>query len=314
MKLHIISGSSHKTFATAVCKTLDIKQTRITSKVFSNGNRFVAIDESIRNGDVFVIQTQAPCVSEHIMELLLIIRTLRDASAGRVTAVLPYLPYSRSDKKDQPRVCIAARLVADLLQSAGANRVITMELHAPQIQGFFSVPCDHVLASPALAAHLKKNWKLQDTVLVASDAGAAKMVKRFADALSLPIAIMDKRREGNDEDVSIRGVVGDVRGKKTLLIDDETATGKTLVRDAEFLAAQAGATEVNACVSHAAFDETGAKRLMASPIRRIVMTDTIPQQGLSKDRFEIVSVAPIFAECIRRVHEGQSIKTLNEIP
>ena len=314
MHLRIISGSSHKTFAAELTKKLRIEETPIISKKFSNGNRFVSIEASVRGDDVFVVQTQVPEVSEHLMELFMLLRTLHDASAGRITAVLPYFPYARSDKKDQPRVCITARLLADLLETAGADRVMTMELHAPQIQGFFSIPCDHLMAAPILVTHLQKTWNLDDYVLVAGDAGAAKLVKRFADGLDLPIAIMDKRRIGNIEEVTIRGVVGDVRKKHALLIDDETSTGKTLIRDAEFLLSkEAGALSVDACVIHAAYDTDSAKRLAASSIRRLVTTDTIPAPALPEGRHEIVSVAPLFAECIRRVHDGESITPLNQI-
>jgi ribose-phosphate pyrophosphokinase len=313
MNLRIIGGGSHKAFAAAICKQLGISETPTTSKLFSNGNRFLSIDESVRGDDVFVIQSQVPPVGEYLMELFIYLRTLRDASAGRITAVLPYFPYARSDKKDQPRVCISARLLADLMSEAGANRVITMELHAPQIQGFFSVPCDHLLSAPPLVRHLRKHWNLENYTLVAGDAGAAKMVKRFADGLNLPVAIMDKRRSGNNEEVSIKGVIGDVTGKKALIIDDETSTGKTLVKDATFLLTTAGALSVDACVAHAAFDAEGAKRLADSPIRRFITTDTIPSAPLPNDRYDVVTVTDTFAECIRRVHQDLSLQSLNEV-
>lgn len=313
MKLRIIGGSSHKEFTTAICRHLGVTETMSVSKCFSNQNRFVAIEEPVRGDDVYVIQTQSPPVDAHLMELLIYIRTLREASAGRITAVLPYFPYARSDKKDQPRVGITARLVADLIASAGANRVITMDLHAPQIQGFFSIPCDHLMAAPDIVRHLRERWDLSNYALVAGDAGAAKMMKWYADGLRLPVAIMDKRREGNNEQVTILGVIGDVRGKRTLIIDDETVTGRTLIQDAEFLMQQGGAVSVDACVVHAVLGVDAAERLNASPIQRLLATDTVPLQGKLLKQCELVTVAPRFAECIRRVHGNESIHSLNQI-
>ena len=208
---------------------------------------------------MYVIQTQFPPVDEHLMELLIYIRTLRDASAGRITAVMPYFPYARSDKKDHPRVCIAARLIADLVETAGADRVIIMEMHSPQMQGFFSIPCDHLVSGPEIVHHLRKNWDMADYCLVAGDAGAAKMLKLYADGLQLPVAIMDKRREGNNEQVTIKGIIGEVRGKKILLLDDETSTGRTLMKDADFLLKYGGALSVDACFVHAALGPSAAR-------------------------------------------------------
>ncbi len=312
MNIRVIGGSSHKKFTQNICQTLGIEETRSSSQLFSNGNRFISIDEPVRGDDVYVIQTQAPSVDEHLMELLIYIRTLRDASAGKITAVLPYLPYARSDKKDQPRVCISARLIADLLEAAGANRVVIMEMHSHQIQGFFSIPCDHLIAAPEIVDYIKTNWQLSNTCLVAGDAGAAKMMKHYADRLQLPVAIMDKRRDGNNEQVTIKGVIGDVRGKRALLIDDETSTGRTLIRDADYLLSQGGATGVDACFVHAALGMEGAHALNASRIERFITTDTIPSEHLQIKSCTVVSVAKKFAECIRRIHANESIHSLND--
>jgi len=313
MTLRIIGGSSHKQFTKAVCAHLGIEETKSTSVVFSNDNRFLTIDEPVRGDDVFVIQTQAPPVDAHIVELLIYIRALRDASAGRITAVMPYMPYSRSDKKNQPRIAITARLLADLLQSAGANRALIMDMHAPQIQGFFSFPCDHLIGAPDIVRHLKETWNLENYCLVAGDAGAAKMLKHFADGLNLPIAIMDKRRDKNDETVLIKGVIGDVRGKHALIIDDETQSGGTLIKDAEFLLQTAGTLSVDACVIHPALGPRASERLNASPINRIITTDTIPTGEHHLNHHEVVSVTKKFAECIQRIHNDESIKSLNDI-
>ncbi|MBI4993211.1 MAG: ribose-phosphate pyrophosphokinase [Candidatus Magasanikbacteria bacterium] len=313
MPLKIISGSSHKNFARKIFAHLGIAETKITSKIFSNENRFVTIDEAVRGDDMFVIQTQATPVDSHVMELLILIRTLRDASAERITVVMPYFPYARSDKKDQPRVCIAARLLADMIEKAGANRILTMELHSPQIQGFFSIPCDHLLAAPDIIKFLKQNWNLTNCVLVAGDSGAVKMIKPYADNLNLPTAVMDKRREGNDETVRIKGVIGEVRNKNVLLLDDETTSGGTLVENAEYLTKQAGALKVDACFIHPTFNDKGVEKLNNSPIQKFLFTDTIPLNGKPIRNYEIISVAKRFAEMIKRIHDNESVKSLNDV-
>lgn len=313
MKLKIIGGSSHKEFTKKVCENLGIIETKATFHTFSNDNQFISIDEPVRGDDVYVIQTQAPPGDKHLMELFILIRTLRDASASRITAVLPYLPYVRSDKRDQPRVAISARLVADLLQSAGANRVLTMDLHSPQIQGFFSIACDQLVAAPNIIDYLKNNWRLDNYCLVAGDVGAAKMLKLYADGLQLPVAIMDKRREGNNETVTIKGVIGEVKNKHILIIDDETQTGGTLIRDAEYLIELAGVLSVDACVVHPALGISAAEKLNNSPIKRFITTDSIPTAQHNLKNHEIVSVTKKFAESIQRIHENKSLKSLNEI-
>ncbi len=313
MDLKIFSGGSHPELATSICHHLGVPLGASTSQVFSNDNRFLTIDEPVRGADVFVVQTSCAPVDSNFFELLMFIRTLRDASAGRITAVTPYFPYARSDKKDQPRICLTARLAADLLMAAGANRVLTMDLHAPQIQGFFSIPCDHLLAAPLLINHLKNNWDLSNYVLVAGDAGAAKLLKIYADALDLPVAIMDKRRGGNDEKPVIKGIIGDVTGKRVLLIDDEIASGRTLIRDAEFLQREAGVSAVDACAVHPVLGGNAVADLNASVINRFVITNTIPTMGKILNKTEVVDISQVFAECIRRVHENESIKSLNDV-
>ncbi len=311
--LKIIGGSSHKEFTKKICEQLKISETKSNLFSFSNGNHFVTIDEPVRGDDIFVIQTQTRNCDSDLMELLIIIRTLRGASAGRITAVMPYLPYSRSDKKDQPRVCITARLVADLLESAGANRALIMEMHSPQIQGFFSIPCDHLTGAIDIINHLKTNWDLTNYVIIAGDAGAAKMVKRYADGLNLPVAMMDKRRIGNDETVIIKGVIGEVANKKALIIDDETLSGGTLIADTKFLLENTGVISVETALVHANLGLGAAEKLNASPIKRFVITDTIPQKPGTLRDCEIVSVTNRFAEMIKRIHNNESVKSLNDI-
>ncbi|PLX26144.1 ribose-phosphate pyrophosphokinase [Candidatus Parcubacteria bacterium] len=312
MSLKIIGGSSHKGFVKKICEHLDIEETQTSSITFSNGDKFVTVDEAVRGDDVFVIQTHTTPVHIHIMELLMYIRTLRDASAKRITAVLPYFSYARSDKKDQPRICITAKLIADMLQTAGANRVLIMEMHSAQLHGFFGVPCDHLIAAPDIIKHLKQNWDLSNYVLVAGDSGAAKMMESYADSLDLPVAMMDKRRIGNDEKVKIKGVIGDVQNKKCLIIDDETLSGGTLIEDAEFLLNSAGAVSVDACFIHANLGVGASEKLNNSPITKFITTDTIPSDHHNLRDLEIVSVSKRFAEIISKIHKNESVKSINE--
>lgn len=313
MQLKIIGGSSHKEFTKKICEHLAIPETKSTSFTFSNDNRFITIDEPVRGDDVFIIQTQMQPVDAHLVELLMYIRTLRDSSAGRITVVMPYFPYIRSDKKDQPRICITAKLVADLLQTAGANRVVTMEMHSPQTQGFFNIPCDHLISAPDITNYLKINWDLSNYVLVAGDSGAAKMLEPYADSLHLPVAMVDKRRIGNDEKVKIKNIIGNVTGKKCLIIDDETLSGGTLIEDAKYLIEQAGAISVDACFIHANLGKDAGEKLNNSLIKKFVTTDTIPSQHHNLRNLEIVSVTKRFAEMIRRIHNNESVRSLNNI-
>jgi ribose-phosphate pyrophosphokinase len=309
--LKIISGSSHKKFSADICQHLGIEETKTNSFTFSNDNRFVSIEEPVRGADVFVIQTQIQPVDAHIMELLMLIRTLRDSSANRITAVMPYFPYIRSDKKDQPRICITAKLITDMLETAGANRVLIMEMHSPQTQGFFNIPCDHLISAPDIIEYLKTNWDLENYVLVAGDSGAAKMIEPYADALHLPIAMMDKRRIGNDEKVKIKNVIGDVRGKKVLIIDDETMSGGTLIEDANYLVSEGGALSIDVCFVHANLGKNAGERLNNSIIQRFITTDTIPCSQQIRN-LETVSVTKRFSEMIRRIHDNESVHSLNK--
>jgi len=247
------------------------------------------------------------------MELLLLIRALRDASTERITAVLPYLPYIRSDKKDQPRICIGARLMADLLEKAGVDRILIMEMHSPQIQGFFSIPTDHLIAAPDIVNYLKQNWNLENYVLVAGDSGAAKMIQPYADNLHLPVAIMDKRRLDNEEKVVIKGIIGDVTGKKILLIDDETTSGGTLIENAKYLTEHAQVESVDACFVHATLGKDAAEKLNNSPIQKFVTTNTIPSEHYHLRNLEVVSVTKRFSEFIKRIHENKSVKSVNDL-
>ena len=307
-RLKIFSGSSHRRLAEDICYNLDIPLGRSRHVQFSNQNMMIQIMENVRECDVFVIQTSAPPVNEGIMELLIMIDALKHASAARITAVLPYFPYARSDKKDKPRISIPARLMADLLQTAGAHRVLTMDLHSPQIQGFFRFPVDQLKADKLICDHILKK-DLSNTVLVAGDAGQAKELGEYASRLKLPMAIVDKRRFGDDEKPRALNVIGDVDGKHCLIVDDEVASGGTLIEAATFLRKR-GAASVEATCVHPVLSGNATDRIMQSEISNLLVTDSIPVEGKTFDKLEVLAVAPMFAKAIRRIHEGDSVSGL----
>lgn len=305
-RLKVFAGSSHPGLAQEICKCLGIPLGAVTTTRFSNENLKVKIEENVREQDVFVVQTAAPPLSENIVELLILLDALTHASARRVTVVLPYFPYARSDKKDEPRISITARLMADLLATAGADRVLTVDLHSPQIQGFFSTPADQLTAVPALCARLREEGRAE--VVVAADVGEAKDAGHFARRLDLPIAIIDKRRSGDDERAEAVAVIGDVEGKHCLLVDDEIATGGSLFSATDFLLGH-GARSVSAAVVHPVLSGYAVERLGASPLERLVVTNTIPLRQTSP-KIETLSIAPLLAEAITRIHDGRSISAL----
>jgi ribose-phosphate pyrophosphokinase len=305
--LKVFSGSSHPALAQEICQCLGLPMGTISTRRFSNENLKVKIEENVREQDVFVVQTAAPPLSEHIVELLILLDALRHASAHRVTAVLPYFPYARSDKKDEPRISITARLMADLLATAGANRVLTLDLHSPQIQGFFSMPADQLTAVPVLCERLAADG-LENAVVVAADVGEAKDAGRFARKLGLPIAIIDKRRSGDDERAEAVAVIGRVAGRHCLLVDDEIATGGTIFSAAEFLLSS-GAESVSAAVVHPVLSGRAVDRLEASSLTRLLVTNSMPI-GARSPKIEVLSVAPLLAEAIARIHDGRSVSAL----
>lgn len=309
MGLKVFSGSSHPALAQEVARALGIPVGVANTTRFSNENLKVRVEENVREEDVFVVQTACPPLSENIIELLILLDALKHASAKRVTAVLPYFPYARSDKKDEPRISITARLMADLLATAGADRVLTMDLHSPQIQGFFSMPADHLTAVPVLCDYLKKR-DLQNSVVVAADVGEAKDAGRFAKRLHLPIAFIDKRRHADDENAHAVALVGDVRGKHCWLVDDEMATGGTIFSATDFLL-EHGAQSVSAAVVHPVLSGRALERFSDSKLDRLVVTNTLPiALGRALDRIEVLSVAPLLATAITRIHDGRSVSEL----
>lgn len=308
-QLKIFSGGSHPALARDICNYLGVPLGNSHTIEFSNENMMVQIDENVRECDVFVVQTSCPPVHKNLFELLMTIDALRSASAARITAVMPYFPYIRSDKKDRPRISITARLVADLVETAGANRVLTMDLHTPQAQGFFRIPVDQLMAAAPICDRLRRE-DIRDWVMVAADAGEAKDIGRYANRLDLPIAIVDKRRTGDDEKPKAVNLIGDIEGKTALIVDDEIASGGTLVEASAFLKSK-GATRVIAAATHPVFSGSIKERLDTGFVESVLVTDTIPipPERLS-EKVEVLSVAGLFAKAISRIHDGRSVSSL----
>lgn len=308
-KLKVFSGSAHLKLAQEICGLLEIELGKLSVHKFANDNIKVKIEENVRNADVFVVQPSTIPVNEGLMELLIIIDAVKHASANRITAVVPYYPYARSDKKDEPRISITARLVADLLDMAGADRILTMDLHSPQIQGFCRIPADQLLALPLLCDYFQRKLG-DDHVVVAPDAGGVKMVAGYASRLHLPLAIIDKRRFADDDKAAVLNIVGDVKGKKAIIFDDEISTGGTLVEAAEELCSF-GATEVSAGIVHPVLVGKAIQNLSGSKLKELVVTNTLPVPPEKKlDKITVLSVAPLFAEAIKRIHDGESVSAL----
>jgi ribose-phosphate pyrophosphokinase len=307
--LKVFSGSSHQALAREICQCLDLPLGQLHTTRFSNENLKVKIEENVREEEVFVVQTACPPLSENIVELLILLDALKHSSARRVTAVLPYYPYARSDKKDEPRISVTARLIADLLATAGADRVLTVDLHSPQIQGFFAMPSDHLTAVPVLCEFLRTE-DLSGTVVVAADVGEAKDAGRFAKRLDLPLAFIDKRRYGDDEKAQAVALIGDIKDRRCLLVDDEIATGGTIFEATQFLLSQ-GARSVSAAVVHPVLSGRAIERLAASPLERLVVTNTLPiPPARMSPKIQVLSVAPLLAEAITRIHDGRSVSSL----
>ena len=308
-ELKVFTGNGHPELAQSVCEYLDIPLGQAEVFKFANDNSFVQIRENIRQRDVFIIQPTCYPVNDNLMELLIMIDAFKRASAGRITAVVPYYGYGRTDKKDQPRVPITARLVADLLTAAGADRLLTVDLHAGQIQGFFNIPVDELTTLPLMGQHFADK-ELQDLVVVAVDIGISKKARDMAERLGAPLAIIEKRRTGNDDKNETMNVIGDVKGKIALTFDDEIDTGGTIVNAAKALSEQ-GVKEVYACVTHPVLSRNAAELMANSEFKEVVVTDTIPMSAEKRNgKFTVLSVAPLLGEAIYRIHKGQSVGDL----
>jgi ribose-phosphate pyrophosphokinase len=304
----VLSGSAHRPLATDICAGLGVPLSPVEIRRFSNDCLYVQLQENCRQREVYVVQPLVPPTQEHLMELLLMLDAARGASAAQVTAVIPHYAYARSDKKDASRISIAGRLVADMLQTAGADRVLTMTLHAPQVHGFFSMPVDHLTAIGELADHFKAH-DLDNTVVVSPDLGNAKTATQFARLLGLPVAAGSKQRLADDK-VVIDAIVGDVRGKRAIILDDEIATGGSIIELLEKLAEQDCPDAAVAC-THGLFAGKAVQRLRDHPlVSEVVTTDTVPPPIDDWPELTVRSVAPLFAEAIKRIHGGESISSL----
>jgi ribose-phosphate pyrophosphokinase len=304
----IYAGNANRPLAERICRYLKTDVGAVEVFQFANENIFVRVLENVREQDVFLVQPTSRPVNQSIMELLIMIDAFKRASAGRITAVIPYYSYGRSDKKDQPRVPITARLVADMLTVAGADRVLTMDLHQGQIQGFFSIPVDELTAVNLLSAHIKA--KQLDDLVIVSELGFAKKARNFAELLQAPLAIVEKRRLGNQDRTEVMNIIGDVDGKNAVIIDDEIDTAGSLMEAVGALQA-AGARQIYSCATHGVFSGAALERIAASPLTEVIVTDTIPlPPGADDPRITVLSVAPLFGEAIRRIHRGESVGAL----
>ncbi|MEE8419378.1 MAG: ribose-phosphate pyrophosphokinase [Dehalococcoidales bacterium] len=308
-ELKVFSGNAHPGQAKAVADYLKIPLGNCEVFEFSNENIFVRILDNVRERDTFIIQPICSPVNKNLVELLIMIDALKRASAGRITAVMAQYAYGRSDRKDQPRIPITARLVADLLTAAGANRVLTVDLHSAQIQGFFNIPVDELTALYILSDYFEKR-KLQDMVVVAADFGISKRARDVAARLNAPLAIIEQRRVDNADNKEALNIIGDVKGKAALIFDDEITTGGTLTNVVSVIL-ERGAREVYACATHPVFSGPAIERIAASPVKEVVVTDTVPIPAEKKlDKITVLPMAPLLGEAISRIHSGQSIGAL----
>ena len=304
----VYTGNANPELARNICRYLNINLGRAEVFEFANENIFVRIVDNAREKDVFLIQPTSRPVNKSIMELLIMIDAFKRASAGRITAVVPYYGYGRSDKKDQPRVPITARLIADMVTVAGANRLLTVDLHQGQIQGFFNIPVDELTAVHLLSSHFRR-MQLENLVVV-TDLGFAKRARNFAALLEAPLAIVEKRRIGNQDRTEVLNVIGDVRGKRAIIVDDEIDTAGTLIQIVNALQRE-GVTEMYACATHAILSDPSVERIDQSQLREVVVTDSVPIPPEKRGgKIKVISLAPLIAEAIVRIHRGQSVGAL----
>jgi ribose-phosphate pyrophosphokinase len=310
-ELKVFTGNAYPALAQAIAEYLGIPLGKCEVFEFSNENIFVRILENVRQRDTFVIQPLSSPVNKNLVELLIMLDALKRASAGRITAVIPYYAYGRTDKKDQPRVPITARLIADLLTVAGANRVLTVDLHAEQIQGFFNIPVDELTALYLLSNYFKEKT-FDDLVVVATDIGTSKRARDLAAKLNAPLAIMEKRRLGNVGQTETLNVIGEVEGKVALTVDDEIDTAGSLVNTVSTLQ-ERGVKEVYACCTHPIFSGLAIQKIASCPVKEVVVTDTLPVNNERKlDKITVLPIAPLLGEAIHRIHTGLSIGAMFE--
>ncbi len=308
--LKIFAGHSNPELAKEICEYLSIPLGHAVVKRFSDDEIFVEIKENVRGADVFVIQSTCPPVNDHLMELLIMVDALRRASARRITAVIPYYGYARQDRKTAPRTPITAKLVANLITVAGARRVLSMDLHAGQIQGFFDIPVDHLFAAPVLINYIREEFRGKDIVIVSPDAGGVERARAYAKRLNAGLAIIDKRRLRPNES-EVMNVVGDVKGKIAIILDDMVDTAGTMCQAAKALA-ERGAKEVHGMATHPVLSGPAIERIRQSPLKTLVVTNTIPlrEEALKLKRIKVLSVSQLLGEAIRRIHNDDSVSSL----
>ena len=311
--LKIFSGRSHPGLTDEICTTLGVQRGHVTLYSFSDGEHYVQIDENVRGADVFVIQpTCPPSVNDHLMELLIMLDAFKRSSARRITAVMPYYGYARQDRKDKPRVPITAKLVADLVSKAGADRVLTLDLHAAQIQGFFNIPVDHLFAAPVIVGHLK-TLELPDLTIVSPDAGGVERARAYAKRLGASLAIIDKRRFAANQ-TEVMNIIGEVEGRNVFIVDDIIDTGGTLIHSVQALFDQ-GAKSISAACTHAVLSGPAVERINTSQLDQVVTTNSIPTDEKEADcpKLKTLSIAPLLAEAIKRIHAEDSVSSLFEM-
>jgi ribose-phosphate pyrophosphokinase len=309
-KIKLFSGNANPELSQEICDYLSMPLGRATVKTFSDGEVFVEIGDNVRGTDVFVIQPTCPPVNQNLMELLVMVDALRRASTRRITAVIPYYGYARQDRKAAPRVPISAKLVADIITTAGARRVLAMDLHAGQIQGFFNIPVDHLFAAPVLLKVLKDFQNQDSVIMVSPDAGGTERTRAFAKRMGVGMAIIDKRREKANES-QVMNVIGDVTGKTAILLDDMVDTAGTLCRAADALM-EKGAKAVHACATHPVLSGPAVDRIEKSALETVVVTNTIPlsERAAACSKIKVESVAPLLGEAIKRIHDDDSVSSL----
>lgn len=307
----IFSGMAHRELADEICDRMGLTLCPSVTRKFSNDNLYVQLQQSVREKDVFVVQPLCCPVSDNLIEFLLLLDAARSASAKRVTAVIPYYSYSRSDKKDEPRISIAARMVADLIRTAGADRVLTMTMHSPQVHGYFSVPTDHLTSHPVLLDYYRRRG-VDNCIVVSPDMGHVKRAFRFARSLGLPVAAGSKQRL-TDETVRVEAIIGNVTGRRVILFDDEIATAGSVIEISKHLLTL-GVLDISICCTHGVFSGPAIDRLRSfDGISEIVTTNTVPIPDYKRVRnMKVLSVAPLFAEAIQRIHCGESMSSLFE--
>ncbi len=307
--IKVFAGSTGKVFAERICKYLGSEPGKAKVITFSEGNTYVKVEETVRDKEVYLVQSIGLHPNDEFTEILFWIDAFKRASAYSVTVVMPYFSYAKGDKKDEPRVSIRGRVCAECIELAGADRVITMDLHSPQIQGFFKKPVDHLFALPILCEYIK-SLMIDDLIVVSPDSGFAKQARRYAKYLGLPVAIGDKERDGHDENAKIIEIVGNVQGKNALIVDDFSISGGTLIDLADELK-ERGAKRIYACLSHVLLNKKGVLRIENSIIEKVISTDSVYNPYIiGSEKIKIVSVAPLFAETINRIHYRESVSCL----